>query len=368
MSTTVAAAGAPRPPEGGDTAVTAVSQREFQAYTHRQLPAPEKVAEGIWTLPLRNIPGHMPYTFTYFVQDSAGDMHIVDPGWDLEENIDLLQARLAAAGLRDRGPASIIITHLHPDHMGMAQRLRARYGTPVVMHRLEHQAQHVFAQRASEPHLATADLELWGVPGARREQVRNYAAGIPRVVVPGDVLVDDGQLLPIPGRRLRVVHTPGHTPGHVCLFDEDRQLLFTGDQLLPRVTPGVGAAITPHENTMEQYLRSLALLLEFQSCQSLPGHEFRYRGIAKRAHQIAARHLGRTAEVASVLDGDPQATAWHVAEQLTWGRGWEALDRHYLVSALRQTSMHMALVSSGAHEAAYKIWGHPLDGPKSPAP
>lgn len=345
--------------------VTAVSPQEFRAFRQGQLPAAEEVAEGVWTLPLRNSPGHMPYTFAYLVQDAAGDMHIIDPGWNLEENLGIVEAALAKAGLRGRGPASIIVTHLHPDHMGMAERLRSRHGSPVVMHRLEHQAQQVFAERASEAGSVEADLDLWGVPTARRGQVRGYAAGMPRSVVPGDVLVDHNGLLPIPGQSIRVVHTPGHTPGHMCLFDEGRALLFTGDQLLPKVTPGVGATTTPHDNAMAQYLNSLAGLLDFEPCQSLPGHEFRYRGIAARARQIAARHLGRSGEVAVVLGREPQAVPWRVAEQLTWGRGWAALDRHYLVSALRQTSMHMAMVKSGAYAAAGKVWGHPVDGPKA---
>lgn len=336
--------------------ISSVSDQEFQAHTEGRLPAPEQVAEGVWTLPQRNKPGHMPFTLSYLIQDSAGGIHVLDPGWDLAANAEVLAAALARIGSGAAAPVSAILTHLHPDHTGLAGTLRSRYGTRVVMHRREAQAQQAYAQWVSDQTQIRADLDLWGVPAGRYEEVLGYATGSARVVVPADQLVDDGDVLQVPGRRLRVLHSPGHTPGHLCVLDEERRLLFSGDHLLPQLTPGIGAAGGFPENPLELYLESLRSLSAYDDCQNLSGHQFRYRGIADRARAIAWRHLHRTAEVEQVLQDDAGATVWQTAQRLSWGRGWEALTRHYLVSALRQTAMHTALVRSGRHTEAKGSW------------
>lgn len=288
----------------------------------------------------------------------------MDPGWDLEANVETLAAALMRTGARRPEPASVIVTHLHPDHMGLAQHVRARHGTPVVMHRREEQAQRAYAEWLGDESRVRADLDAWGVPAERYEEVLGYATGTPRVVVPADRLVQDGDLLAVPGRRLRVLHTPGHTPGHICLLEEEERLLFTGDHLLPQVTPGIGPSGSFPGNPLALYLESLLRLSTYEDCQSLPGHEYRYRGIAARAQAIASRYLRRTTEVEEVLAEGGASTIWQTAERLSWGRGWQGLTRHYLVSALRQTAMHTELVRSGGHTDAFEAWGRPAVGPK----
>jgi glyoxylase-like metal-dependent hydrolase (beta-lactamase superfamily II) len=331
------------------------SQQEFNAHRDRGVPASEEVAPGIWSLPLANKPGHMPFTFSYAVQDAGGRMHLVDSGWDLEGNARAVEEHFRRHGIKE-GPASITITHLHPDHLGLAERLRAQFGTGIAMHRIEQQSQLAYAQWNRDGDLIRPDLEAWGVPAERFEQVLGYAMGTPRVVVDADVLLQDGDLLDIPGRKLRVLHTPGHTPGHICLLEEQEQLLFSGDHLLPKVAPGIGPGIDAASNPLARYLESLARVAGIDVRQCLPGHEYRFQGIGERARAIASRHLQRTVEVVQVLAGEPEADAWTVASRLSWGRGWEALDRHYLVSALRQTAMHMQLVRSGSHLKSMEAW------------
>ena len=114
-------------------------------------------------------------------------------------------------------PASLVVTHLHPDHLGLAERLRQRDGTPVIFHRAEQQAQEVLAARASDPGPVQADIDAWGVPEGSRAEIARFAQASARPVFIADELVEDGDMLPVPGRTLRVVHTPGHTPGHRCL-------------------------------------------------------------------------------------------------------------------------------------------------------
>jgi glyoxylase-like metal-dependent hydrolase (beta-lactamase superfamily II) len=202
------------------------------------------------------------------------------------------------------------------------------------------------------------------VPEGSRAEIARSAQASARPVVTADVLVDDFDVLPIPGRTLRVIHTPGHTPGHICVVDEEAGLLYTGDHILPTVAPGVGLGGPTVRNPLEDYLDGLAAMRAYDPLVALPGHGYRFRGIAERATQIARRHLGRSFEVADAREAEPDASVWQVASRLSWSRGWENLARHHIVSALRQTAMHVRLVEAGQHREMRKVWGEDEPHPR----
>lgn len=335
----------------------AVSSSEYAAQLAGEIPQMEQVVAGTWTLPLAIPPGHMPHTLSYLIEDSEGRVHLIDPGWDLDENLDSVGSALEQIGRGWADVASVIVTHLHPDHMGLARRIRAQYGVPVVMHHAEQAAQQTLAMLEAGADYARGELERWGVPAERFDEVLGYATRAPRVVLDADDVVDDGELLRIPGRSIRVIHTPGHTPGHICLHDEVFELVFTGDHVLPTVVPGIGLGGPVDYNPLERYLHGLAAMKRYETCEVLPGHGFRFRGVSERATDIALRHLTRTAEVAELLaQSEGEWTAWDAAGQLTWSRGWENLTRHYLLGALRQTELHVRLVSLDRHSALLEDW------------
>ena len=333
-----------------------VGAAELELHHTAERQAIEEVAEGIWSIPLSIPPGHMPHTLSYFIEDSRGQVHLVDPGWDLDENLHLVGCALGSMGRSWRDVASIIVTHLHPDHIGLAGRIRLQHDVPVVLHHLEHAAQENVAALDAQPHHVREDLIRWGVPRERFDEVHGYATRAPRVVVDADVLVVDGQLLQVPGRTIRVLHTPGHTPGHICLHDETDELIFTGDHVLPTVVPGVGLGGPVDYNPLERYLRGMAELERFDGALALPGHGHHFRGIADRAGEIARHHLRRTAEVAQLVDAGTPGSTWEVAARLSWSRGWQNLTRHYLIGALRQTELHLRLVRDGHHLELLERW------------
>ena len=305
------------------------------------------LAPGIRSLQLAMPGDHIPYSLCYLIEDAHGAVHVIDPGWSSDANWASLTRALGASGHTIADVASVIVTHLHSDHLGMADRVRAASGAALVLHEREQAAIEAMAGRApaeSPEH----SFDEWGVPTDRRPEL-DVTAGRPPMdaQLPADVLVADGHPLDVPGRAIEVVLTPGHTPGHICLVDAEDGLVFTGDHILPTIHAGLGLGGETATNPIADYLASLDRIAAFDALQVCPGHEYVFHGLAARCATTAEHHLRRSREVAERLriDGDP--TVWQVASELTWTAGWANLTGFFLLSALAQTAMHLDFVRSG---------------------
>ncbi len=334
--------------------VTATSAAQEQAWSARRLPNPEQVAASVWAVASPIPEGSISHTLTYVLESPDGGIHLIDPGWDDPHTFHTLGISLAAIGHGLDDVRTVIATHHHPDHLGLAPRLRRRSGAAVLFSAVERE---VLASRTSrsDRDLQSYEtvLEHWGVPAERRPELR---ASFDRPSLVEDIEPDralvDGEVIDLPGHSLRVIATPGHTDGHICLVDADRAVLYSGDHVLPGIYSGVGIGTLPGSEPLGDYLSSMDKLAPFDALEVLPGHEFRFTGLGARRRQIVAHHLRRTREVADLIDTLGDASVWHYAKQLTWTAGWAGLTGFWLHSALRQTELHLELVRSG-HAPAY---------------
>ncbi len=172
-------------------------------------PAAIRLTGTAWRIP--TLAFDLVNTFA-FVHDD-GQVTLVDCG--VKRAPARIVAGLAAMGKGPSDVTRIILTHAHADHAGGAAQMSRRTGRPVDVHAEE-------AQFARTGHRALADPSLTGGRLLNRLGTKAFEP-----VEVGEEL-SDGQLLPVAG-GLRVVHTPGHTPGHVSLLHEPDGLLITGD-------------------------------------------------------------------------------------------------------------------------------------------
>jgi glyoxylase-like metal-dependent hydrolase (beta-lactamase superfamily II) len=322
--------------------VTGVAQR--QAWQEHQFPPVEQVATGLWSVPVTIPDSPLRYTLAYLIH-SDGCVIAVDPGWDSETGWQDLLRGLAVAGIAADRVTGIVVTHVHPDHHGLSRRLKETSGAWVAMHAAEVETLPARIWRAGGG--AAGDrgwLARCGVPvGTIGELTFSDDQEGPFWRMPDpDVLLNDGDDIDLPGRRLRVVWTPGHTPGHICLHDADHDLLLTGDHLLPRITPNIGLAPGGQGSPLAGYLASLRRVRGYDSAEALPAHEYRFRGIAGRADAIAEHHKARAEEIISVIASSDGPTIWQIAQRLTWSRGWAQITGFMRRAALAETAAHIA--------------------------
>jgi glyoxylase-like metal-dependent hydrolase (beta-lactamase superfamily II) len=327
------------------------SQAQFDAAMADRIPEPDEVRPGIWSIPLpMQQPGN-PFSLSYLIAGDDGSLHLIDTGYDGDENWALFRRALDGFGLAVDDIASVFVTHLHPDHLGMTERLRAASGARVGMLHREHEGLAAVAAGGLVP--PDGLLEGWGVPPERRPELSIplgadlVARGIPTV----DASYEPGDTLDVPGRAIEVLWTPGHTAGSASLVDAEAGLVYTGDTVLPKIFSGLGLGDrgvpgSPTPNPIADYLNSLTSLARYDDFEVAPGHGYRFRGLIERNAQLAEHHLHRSRAAAAVIRERPDATVWEVASRLRWTVGWQNLRSFYLLSALSQTVLHLEFVKS----------------------
>ncbi|HEY7486929.1 MAG TPA: MBL fold metallo-hydrolase [Streptosporangiaceae bacterium] len=319
-------------------------------------PEPEALGGGLWSVPVP-IPGNpLGYTLVYALESERGPV-LIDAGWQHEEAWTALHDGLAALGLDVTDVYGVVVTHHHPDHAGLAGRVREASGAWIAMHEADAKIVRSFREMAAtEGGRSQWDLAALRTAGASEADLTEYSeAGAHRgrkIDPPAqpDREVADGELIDLPGRKLRVIWTPGHSPGHICLHLEDAGRLFTGDHVLPRITPHIG--LYPYDwpdvDPLGDYLDSLSRVADLgaaaggsgSAIDALPAHEHRFSGIAGRVTEIARHHEERLAEVAGLLTSEP-ATLWDIATRMTWNSSWRGMHPMMRRMATGEAAAHL---------------------------
>jgi glyoxylase-like metal-dependent hydrolase (beta-lactamase superfamily II) len=345
-----------------------VSAQQFRSATSGMIPAPERIANDLWSLPIPMPGGSLRYSLSVIHRAPNGALTVIDPGTNSAAALHTLERFLATINRSVADVSLIVVTHAHPDHIGLAGPLRRETGAPVLMHEREQQEVDARRQRPGTDHAEA--LAGWGVPEEIAADLQaavadaEHEAGVPESA---DILLTDGQILPIHGTDWHVRLTPGHTPGHLSIIDRDRELLIAGDHVLPTLFPGIGLGYQAGAgglNPLSEYLDSLERLADLDHFHVIPGHGYQFLGLRARRDEIITHSLRRAQEVGDVLHDDPAASAWSIASRITWRSGWDRLARSaFAVSALSQIDMYKDFATCNG----LKIWEERMNEVLSPA-
>jgi glyoxylase-like metal-dependent hydrolase (beta-lactamase superfamily II) len=236
-----------------------------------------------------------------------------------------------------------MITHIHPDHYGLAGRVRESSGAWVALHPADAA---LIPERYEHPQelvgRMVATLRRWGAPP---EEVDGLScASMPALafvsLVKPDVLLEDGDKPEVPGWDIQAIWTPGHSPGHLSFWEPRNRLLLTGDHVLPRITPNIPFHPQAGDDPLGSFLRSLEKLTPYDAEEVLPAHEHRFVGLTARLEQLSEHHEHRFLEVVDAIRAG-RDTAWAVASCMQWSRSWDRIGGFMRRAAVAEAMAHI---------------------------
>ncbi|MBO0693436.1 MAG: MBL fold metallo-hydrolase, partial [Acidimicrobiaceae bacterium] len=285
--------------------ITGLAQR--QAWLDRDLPPIEQLRTDLWSIPVPIPDNPLRFTSAY-VLAGPGGLTLIDTGWESDSGWDALIGGLGAIGGSIADVRGVLVTHMHFDHIGLAGRVREGSGAWIALHAADRDV--LAHPEFRVPERASGRRAAWlRYLGAPEEEIATVIRQsgferMSRIALP-DRLLDDGERADVPGWSLLAVHTPGHTPGHLCFADEERRLFFAGDHILPRITPNISAGPLGGRDPLGQFLMSLRAVRARVTDEVLPAHEWRFRGLAERVDQLLAHHAGRLQETLNAVRMHP---------------------------------------------------------------
>jgi glyoxylase-like metal-dependent hydrolase (beta-lactamase superfamily II) len=315
-------------------------------------PEPQTVAPGIHRIALPLPSDGLTAVNVYALEHDDG-VALVDGGWAVPEAEAQLSASLAGLGYGMGDVTDVLVTHAHRDHYTLAIALRRDYGrahisigaderrnldmindrhrteNPLVTRLAEAGAGNLAGSWAAEYDTLEPDLSTWAYP---------------------DTWLEDGVTIALGSRELEAIHTPGHTPGHFVFADFANDLLFSGDHLLPTITPSVGFSWGWTTAPLLDYMTSLRSCVQMEDSTLMPAHGWPGMSSRVRAAELLDHHEARLRLSLEAIDSHG-STAFEVAKALPWTRHhrmFDDLDIFNQGMACMETSMHLdVLVITG---------------------
>jgi glyoxylase-like metal-dependent hydrolase (beta-lactamase superfamily II) len=185
-----------------------------------------------------------------------------------------------------------------------------------------------------------------GAPQSEFDALRADRADIESRIsmVQPDHQLGDGQPVPDTDGALVALHTPGHTPGHLCFHHRELNLLFTGDHILPRVTPNISKRPTSDSDPLADFIVSVDRIRAFENALVLPGHEWAFDRLGQRLDALGRHHDERLVQMEDAVRGGA-TTVWEVARVVGWSRPFEGLVGRARRAALGETYSHLYRLS-----------------------
>jgi len=279
----------------------------------------------------------------YLIRGDIGWL-LVDTGWDDPQTFGVLEKGVKQIGISFEDIYQIVVTHFHFDHFGLAGKLRKLSGAKLALHQKE-----------------SPFIELRNIPKEQKVQgMKDWLSknGVPENEIPDtdfsmemespDIFFSGGEKLSTGFFDFEVIWTPGHSPGHICLYERKRGLLISGDHLIAEITPEISLYPLSGSNPLGDYLNSLRNLKKLDVELVLPGHGYHFNYFQRRINEIIQHHRERKEAILEILKDGPMV-AYEIASKVPWipqkgGVLWQELDSFNRRMALMETLAHLGLL------------------------
>ncbi len=302
-------------------------------------PATDDIVEAAPGILRLQLPIHMPglgHVNCYALEDERG-WTVVDPGLPGPKSYKAMVGRFAAAGFKVADIHTVVVTHSHIDHFGGAGRLRKEADAEVMTSK---------SFRTWWDPDDVDDIEPWegvdfggGMPWGKttpwggqhpRPPLRVRAKytllkPLARRFFPTpspSVRLDDAERVTFGRREWVAVHTPGHTPDHLCLFDPEGGVLLSGDHVLPTITPHI-SGVDAGPDPLSAFVASLEKVTRLEGVLSvLPAHGCPFTDLNGRVDDIRRHHGERLGRLKGFIEESGEASVVELSQRLFRQQVW----------------------------------------------
>ena len=300
----------------------------------------ERIAADLWRLDIPLVGNPLKNLNSYLIMGQRS--LLIDTGFRQEPCREAMERQLAETGV-DRDRMDIFLTHLHSDHTGLAPEL-IRPGCCIFIGETDGPG---IEDAISDEHWEWV-YERYVRDGFTWEEMEhlwdsNPAQGAAPKVWEQYQYLQDGDCLSYGDHDLRCILTPGHTPGHLCLYDPKAKWLFSGDHILFHISPNICRwEIMP--DALGSYLESLQKVRDLPVELLLPAHRPETGNLAARVDELTAHHLRRIENAWQTVREEPGLTAYEIAGRMRWKihcRSWEEFPLTQKFFAVGEALAHL---------------------------
>jgi glyoxylase-like metal-dependent hydrolase (beta-lactamase superfamily II) len=281
----------------------------------------KEIFPGLYQMPLI-LSGFDPGSVNLYLIKTSGGLTAVDTGWDLPEALHSLKAQLSEIGAQINDIKEVILTHFHIDHMGLVPRLKQNQNVKVYLHQKELELMKIrYTGRDNFLPLTDAFLQTHGFPAAELTPPE-FQLPMPDhmdSIVP-NVLLQGGEEISVGDYLFKIINTPGHTPGHIALFEARNKFLISGDMLLPSIATNAAFHVQHIDYPLQKYLESLKNLRMLDFDTVLPGHEHVFHNPRQRIDELIENQAKKSGQILRAFNDQQPRTAFQISQSLAQSR------------------------------------------------
>jgi glyoxylase-like metal-dependent hydrolase (beta-lactamase superfamily II) len=268
---------------------------------------------------------------------------IIDTGFNRTVCFEAMQEGLRSLDI-DLSKTDFMLTHMHADHTGLISRLVTNTSA-VYFSRIDSK---VFDENINwQPMIDYAVSNGFQLEELLKAIKNHPGFKYSPKTIPKFSLLDDNDFIRIGDYNLQCLLTPGHTEGHICLYDEKKQILFSGDHVLYDITPHI-ESWSYEVNSLKNYLESLEKVRNLAVKIVLPGHRNFFTDLKERIDELKEHHRDRVNETLEVL-GVNIMNAYDIAAGMTWDidcESWEQFPIAQKWFAVGEAIAHLLYLES----------------------
>ncbi len=271
----------------------------------------EEILPGLFRIKIPLPESPLKYLNSYVIKSDHKSL-IVDTGFNRKECFEAMTKGLSELRI-DLADCDFFITHLHADHFGLIARLVTK-------------TSRIFFSRPDKEIIESWEgfepmIEYAGKNGFPENELRNALHQHPGYKYGSDwtpdvSVLEDGETITYGNYCFECVETPGHTLGHICLYEAGEKILIAGDHILSDITPNI-QCWSDKENPLEKYLASLDKVRNLDVDLVLPGHRRLFKDHRARIDELKLHHERRAEEILDILKKGA-GSAFEVASCMTW--------------------------------------------------